>query len=455
MSMMSQIGYSGMAAAQIALNTSAQNVANMFTPGYSRLTTVMGSVAGTSSQQVGGGVVVTAVRRMSDDFKTQQLWRATTDMHYYQAGQDYLSSLEGVMAGEGSNISTGLDHFYAALSEASDRPGDIPLRQQILAEMKNLTQRFNGLNSNIGNQLDALHEQRSAMGNEINGLANNLALLNQKIVEAQSTGGDSASLRDHRELLVGELSKYTDVRVNEARDGSLTVSLTNGQPLVAGTTAGQLTVTRNAAGQQEVALSFAGTSFPLRQDNLGGAFGGLHDVEHDQLLPAREQLKEMAGALATLVNDTLATGYDLAGNPGTPLLDFNANSATGLLKMNDMKPEELAFSGKAGEPGDNTVLLAMIELKNKQVPINGNTVTLSEAYSGMLGEVASASRQNKADLKSATAVAEQAQSQRDSVSAVSDTEEAQTVMDYNKALQANMKVIQTANELFDSILASL
>jgi flagellar hook-associated protein 1 FlgK len=163
----------------------------------------------------------------------------------------------------------------------------------------------------------------------------------------------------------------------------------------------------------------------------------------------------MASALATMVNDTLATGYDLAGNAGQPLLSFNPNSVTGLLQMNDMKPEELAFSGVAGEPGDNSVLLTMIELKNKKVSINGNTVTLSEAYSGMLGEVASASRQNQADLKSATAVAEQAQNQRDSVSAVNDTEEAQNVMDYNKALQANMKVIQTANELFDTILAAL
>lgn len=455
MSMMSQIGYSGVVAAQIGLNTTAQNIANMRTPGYSRLTTVMGSVAGTSSQQIGGGVVVNAVRRMSDDFKTQQVWRATTDMHYYQAGQDYLSSLEGVMSGEGSNISMGLDNFYAALSAASDRPADIPLRQQILAEMKNLTQRFNGLNTNISNQLDALHEQRSAMGNEINGLANNLALINQKIVEAESTGGDSASLRDHRELLVSELSKYTDVRVNEARDGSLTISMPNGQPLVAGNTAGQLTITTNAAGQQEVALSFAGTSFPLRQDSLGGAFGGLYDVEHNQLLPAKEQLMEMAGALTTMVNDTLATGFDLAGNPGQPLLAFNPNSATGLLQMSDMKPEELAFSAKVGEPGDNTVLLAMIELKNKKVTVNGNTVTLNEAYSGMLGEVASASRQNQADFKSAVAVAEQAQYQRDSVSGVSEAEEAQNMMGYEQAMQANMKVIQTANELFDTILAAL
>ena len=454
MSLMGQIGYSGVTAAQIALNAAAQNIANINTPGYSRLTTQQGSVGG-QGQQVGGGVNVIGIKRMSDNFKTQQLWRATTDMHYYQAGQDYLSSLEGVMAGEGSNLNTGLNNFYAALSAASSSPGDIPLRQQILSEMKNLTQRFNGLNGNIDNQLKALNEQRSAMSNEINGLTGNLALLNQKIVQAQANGADSSALRDHREILVGELSKYADVRVNESRDGSLTVSLANGQPLVSGKTAGQLSITLNAAGEQEVTLKFGDTDFPLRQDTMGGAFGGLYNVEHKSLLPARESLKEMAGALATLVNTTLATGYDLNGNPGKPLLTFDPNSTNGMLQITDLKPEELAFSGAAGESGNNQVLLALIELKNAKVTVGGSSVTLSEAYSSMLGDVASASRQNQADLQSATTVTEQAQSQRDSVSAVSDTEEAQAVMEYNKALQANMKVIQTANSIFDTILAAV
>ncbi|MNJ17579.1 Flagellar hook-associated protein 1 [compost metagenome] len=455
MSLMSQIGYSGMAAAQSALNASAQNVANLHTPGYSRLTTVMGSLAGPSSLSAGGGVEVLEVRRIAEDFKNQQLWRATTEMHQHKAGQDYLDSLEGVMAGEGASISTGLDNFYAALSEASNRPADIPQRQQILAETKSLTQCFNGLNSKIDNQLKTLREQRSAIVNEVNGLASNLARLNEKIVETQSRGGDSSVLQDQRDLLIGKLSQYAEVRVTEARGGGLTVSLANGQPLVSGNTAGQLSITTLAGREQEVSLSFAGTSFPLRQNNLGGALGGLYDVEHGELLAARESLGQMARELTTMVNTTLATGFDLNGRAGRALLTYNPDSVTGLLQMNDLRSEELAFSGVADERGSNTVLLTMIELKNRKVAIDGNTVTLSEAYSSMLGDVASASRRNKADLKTATDVAAQAQAQRDSVSAVSDSEEAQAVMDYNKALQANMKVIQVANELFDNLLAAL
>ena len=87
-------------------------------------------------------------------------------------------------------------------------------------------------------------------------------------------------------------------------------------------------------------------------------------------------------------------------------------------------------------------------------PSDGSQVTLNDAYAGLLGQVASDSRQNQADLKSATAVTQQAQSQRDSVSAVSLDEEAVNLMTYQQAYQANMKVISTANQLFDDMLAA-
>src|SRR5690606_22441038 len=96
------------------------------------------------------------------------------------------------------------DNFFAALSEASSTPESIALRQQIIGEAKQLAQRFNGLNSNIGTQLNALKGQRVAMTSEINGLSGNIAELNAQIREMESTGRDTATLRDYRENLVKE-----------------------------------------------------------------------------------------------------------------------------------------------------------------------------------------------------------------------------------------------------------
>lgn len=454
MSTLDQIAYSGVRAAQIALSTTGQNIANVNTPGFSRLHTVAGSLAGQSALNVGGGVQVTSIRRLSSDFQNQQLWRATTEQHYYSSAQQYLTSLEGLMAGDGSSISVGLDQFFAALSEASATPGSIALRQQIIDEANNLGQRFNGLNSNIDAQIKALHEQRGAMATEINGLTENIALLNRKIVETESISGDSSALRDHRESLVNDLSQYASLRIHEVPDGSLSVALANGQPLVAGNSAGRLQVNTIASGEQEVVLAFAGTSFPLRQDGFGGAFGGLYDVEYDSLRPNQQALHDMASELAQMVNATLATGFDLDGNAGQALFAYDASSTTAMLTVNGLAPKELAFSSAAGESGNNEVLLDLLDLKGQTITLNGNQVTLNDAYAGLLGQVASSSRQNQADLKSATAVTQQAQAQRDDVSAVSLDEEAVNLMTYQQAYQANMKVISTANQLFDDMLAA-
>lgn len=453
MSILSQIGYSGVRASQIALSATGQNIANVNTPGFSRLAPELHSLGGQTASSIGGGVQVSSIRRLSNDFQNQQLWRASTEKNYYGTSQQYLTALEGLLDSKGSSVSVGLDNFYAALSEASSTPESIALRQQILSEAKQLAQRFNGLNANIDTQLGALEGQRVAMVSEINGLSSNIAELNAQILEMESSGRDTATLRDYRENLIKDLSQYAGIRVQEAADGSLGVSLVNGQPLVAGTTAGQLQVSENLAGEQELTLVFAKTSFPLIQDGLGGSLGALYDMEYGALRPAQDDLHAMAGALAQAVNDTLAGGFDLNGNPGQPLFVYNPASTSGMLAIGTLSTQELALSSVAGEVGNNQTLLALLGTKTTSVTVGGDAVPLNDAYAGLVGRIASASRQNQADHAAATTVAEQAQAQRDSVSAVNLDEEAVNLMAYEQAYQANMKVISTSNELFNAVLA--
>ncbi|UVO18256.1 flagellar hook-associated protein FlgK [Stutzerimonas stutzeri] len=453
MSILSQIGYSGVRASQIALSATGQNIANVNTPGFSRLAPELHSLGGQTASSVGGGVQVSSIRRLSNDFQNQQLWRASTEKNYYGTSQQHLTALEGLIDSEGSSVSVGLDNFYAALSEASSTPESIALRQQILSEAKQLAQRFNGLNANIGTQLGALEGQRVAMVSEINGLSSNIAELNAQILEMESSGRDTATLRDYRENLIKDLSQYAGIRAQEAADGSLSVSLVNGQPLVAGNTAGQLQVSENLAGEQELTLVFAKTSFPLIQDGLGGSLGALYDMEYGALRPAQDDLHAMADALAQAVNDTLVGGFDLNGNPGQPLFVYNPASTSGMLAVGTLSTQELALSSVAGEVGNNQTLLALLGTKTTSVTVGGDAVPLNDAYAGLVGRVASASRQNQADQAAATTVAEQAQAQRDSVSAVNLDEEAVNLMAYEQAYQANMKVISTSNELFNAVLA--
>lgn len=358
------------------------------------------------------------------------------------------------MSGDGSSISIGLDQFYASLSELTVSPESIALRQQVISEAGNLSHRFNGLSGSIDAQVRAVQEQREAMVTEMNGLVGNIAQINRRIVEAQGVGDDTNALRDHRETLVGELSQFASVRVHEVPDGSLTVSLSNGQPLVAGSTASTVQVERLATGEQQLVLTFGKSTFPIAQDRLGGGLGGLSKVEYESLRPALASLHSIASELAGATNAALATGFDLNGNPGQPLFAYDAASITGLLKTTGIGAAELGLSAVDNEVGNNEVLLDLLALRSRTVTIGGNQMTLNDAYAGMLGQVASDSRQNQADLRSATTVREQAQAQRDSISAVNLDEEAVNLMTYQQAYQANMKVITTANQLFNDLMAA-
>jgi len=451
-STLSQIAYSGLQAAHTALTASGQNVANVNTPGYSRLVVDTHTVAGHGKLSVGGGVQVSAIRRVVSDFNNQQLWRATTAQSYHESRQSYLTALEGLVSSDGSSISVGLDNLFAALSEATTAPDSVPLRQQILNEAEQLAHRFNGLNGNVNAQLRAVYGQREGVVDQINGLAGNIADLNARIIELESTGRDTAALRDHRDALVRDLSEHVEARPLERADGAVDVSLANGQPLVSGARAAEIDVSLTGTGEQELTLEFAGTAFGLDQTRLGGSLGALYDTEYQALRPTQDELHDIAGAFATLVNDRLAAGFDLNDGAGQPLFVHDPTSITGMLTVNDLTAEELAFSSQLGEPGNSDVLAELLELRHEMITVAGNTVPVNDAYTGIVGRIASTSRQNQADLEAAISVTESAQAQRDQVSAVSLDEEAINLMTYTQAYQANMRVISTANELFSSLL---
>ena len=95
----------------------------------------------------------------------------------------------------------------------------------------------------------------------------------------------------------------------------------------------------------------------------------------------------------------------------------------------------------------------LIAVNNKSVAIGGfGSVSLNDAFSAIVGETAIQARQANADEQAKLAMKQQAVAARDNVSAVNSDEEAANLMTFSHVHQANMKVISTANQLFDSIL---
>lgn len=437
-------GLSGLQASQYAMNVVSQNIANLNTQGYSRQDALMvaRNGGGFGTLNAGDGVEVTQLRRINDSYLTASLWRANTKSGYDSQYSTMISQMEAVFGSDELSISNGLDSFFSALSAASSAPQSIAPRQQVLATAEALANRFKQLSGNMDVQEKQLDEQADATLVDINTQAQSIATLNQTIIEVKAKGGNTSALEDQRDELVLALSKQVTVKTTQQDDGSLTITLSGGQPLVMGSRSATL----SRAGD-DISLKFVNETFSL--NNIGGSLGANRDYKLGELASLRSDLNAQAQSLADQFNTQLAAGFDLNGNPGTPLFSYDPTNPAGSLDLDPaITPEALAFTGDdgTGNPvggiGDNSNLLVMVEMKTG----------LYDDYSKLLGDLAVRSGQAQSLATASESLQLDALNKRNSVSGVNQDEEAAKLMQYIQSYQANAKVISAADEIFSTLM---
>ncbi|TBL47877.1 flagellar hook-associated protein FlgK [Obesumbacterium proteus] len=446
--------YSGLQAAKLGMNTVGMNVQNALTPGYSRQGILQSAVGpmGSVGLSAGNGVQVDSIRRISDQYLTSQVWGTNSKANYYDSGQKYIGALESVIGTDTTSLGNGIDKLFASLNELTTQPDSPALRQQLINEAQSMATRFNNINNFINSQKTSINSQHNATVDSVNTLSSNIAGYNQKISELEATGGNTNVLRDQRDELVKQMSTLVDVKVSEDAKGNYTVALPNGQPLVNGRSAGQLATTTQPDGSQLLTLKYAGSEYTINPAT-GGQLGALNDYEQGTLKEMQESVQGMAESIATMFNDQLGQGFDLNGQPGKPLFNFDLSNPAGMLTITDIKPDELALSSKNDETGNGDNLNLLIELKNKKVNIGGmGNMSINEGAAAIISSIGIASRQNQTEAEAAISVYVEAQNQRDNLSAVDQDEEAINLQVYMNAYQSNMKVIAAGNQIFSDLL---
>ena len=459
------IGLSGMNAANAGLSVTAHNVTNVLTPGYSRQRVGFGAQV---SGSMGAGVGVSNVERMADNYLNQQIYKQQGSWGFNAISSQYMQKTETLLNNDSTSISKGLDRFYAALSEASTAPQDIAHRQTILSQSKSMVQRFNNLSSQLDTQAKQVDGQLTASISEANTLMASIASMNESIRAAGANGQNMTNLLDSRDEAIRQLSGMMDVNTTYNDDGTVSLTLDKGQPLVSGSSASQLKKAQDGTltvvrGNSELALD----------DNLGGSIGGLMAYRDGELKDLQRELDVMAYSFATQFNDTHANGFDLNDNAGKPMfggVDSIDGAAKNLTLLID-DPKELAFSAAAGEPGNSANLEALNDLRNSAVNIDTtgmpdevvaqyqnaidrlNGKSIYDGYTGLTGDWSIKTAQLESDASASEALVKQAQGERDSIAGVLLDEEAANIMTYTQMYQANAQVISTAQQLFDVTLS--
>ncbi len=454
---MLDIGLSGLKSNSIALTVTAQNTANVNNSAYSRQVVDRSSVVygGTGSFVIGSGVQVDSIRRVADTAVIESL-RLSHESYGYASAYSYgMDAIESILGADGLNITSGLNEFFAAIDEASVTPESVVLRQQIINSADGLATQFSDIISQLEKAQSELSTQYGQMTESVNSSLANIAAINSEIQAAQVRGQNTSGLQDSLDQELQTLSSMIGVNTVVQSDGTIDVALSNGQPLVMGDSAATLSLAPgNGSYGTALNLEFAGQTSSVYAE-LGGQMGAIVDVMENEFEPIKSTLDDMAAAFADEVNALLATGYDLDGtSPGAPLFTYNPDDPAASLSITDISAEELALSSD-GNIGNGDILTQLSGLSSAALGEGSvASVNIYDAYSQMIGGIGVSSVQASSRLSTAQLSLNESQTARDNISGVSSDEEAANLMMYINAYEANMKVISTANQMFQTVLSA-
>ncbi|MDA9556693.1 flagellar hook-associated protein FlgK [Vibrio sp.] len=451
---MLNIASTGLNANRVSLNTTAQNIANVNTEGYSRQDVLLSSIAG-QYDEPGRGVQVSSIRRITEDYLTKQLWQSSNLSANANSFHQYMASMEGIIGSDSIDLSSGINAFISSAHELTVRPESLAYRQQMLSSADSLAQKFNLMSQAINNQHQTLSSDRTTIIDDINGQVANIASYNSKIIELSNLGENTAILEDKRDVLIKELSENVSITTVYPGDGSIEISLPNGEPLVMKSSHATVVATPLASDpfQATISISLSGQSFPVSSGEIGGRLGAIENMQNTVILPSLDVINDMARELADEVNGLLLTGTDLNGNtPGAALFTYTAGYEAESFTTSGITAQELALSID-GTLGDGSLAEAIAAVEKTDFSISGyGTMTLSEAFAVLTGNIAISAQQAVTEQDANQILLNQAVASRDAVSGVNSDEEAANLIKYTNNYNANMKVISTANTLFNSIL---
>jgi len=114
----------------------------------------------------------------------------------------------------------------------------------------------------------------------------------------------------------------------------------------------------------------------------------------------------------------------------------------------------VSVQNNANGQSDNSNMLLLADIQRQNVLDNG-TSTLQQSYNSLVSGVGVVSQQVKINLQVEDSILQQAMNRRESVSGVNLDEEAADLIRFQQAYQAAARVIQTSQELFNSLLSAV
>ncbi|MBC2652157.1 flagellar hook-associated protein FlgK [Novosphingobium aerophilum] len=436
------IGRSGAQAARVALDVTAQNIANASSEGYVRRSARMAEVSSTGGfGRVGdvslSGVRLDAVVRNADLFRQAEVRRTGADAA--RAGAE-VAGLENTEAAiEQSRVYDAVVKFEGSLQQLVGNPTSESLRASVIEEARTMAGSFNIASKALDSAGAGLRFEATDGIGQVNTLAAQLSQVNLRLARASDASSDQTALLDQRDRLLQQLSNFTDVTTTVAVDNTVSVQIggSTGPLLVQGGTAQTLAMTTATDGT--ITFNLGGTPVAL----VGGSLAGKGQAL-TKLAAIRTNLDTIAKSVIDTVNAAQTAGVTLNGTAGQAMFS-GTTAATMSLVLTNGTGIATAPAGAAANSRDATNLNALRSALAANDP--------AKALDALLFDISGTVAGRKVTRDALQTIANTASVSLQSQAGVDLDQEAVNLVRYQQAFQASGKVMQTAKDIFDTLLA--
>lgn len=216
------IAVSGMNTYNAVLNTTAHNISNTKTTGYSKQVVNQQAKKAlslkTSFGMQGTGVEVTEIVNTRDSYYDYKYRKSITTLGYYDTAKYYMSSIEDylyVKDEKSGGLSTSLDSFFKSLINMTTDSTDTTKRAETAGYADALGEYARKMSTNLQTLQNDINTEISSTVKQINAYAEQLAALTKQINSLEVYGNQANDLRDQRARILDELSQLADVEVTE------------------------------------------------------------------------------------------------------------------------------------------------------------------------------------------------------------------------------------------------
>lgn len=444
-----EISKSGLHSAERSLSVTSNNLVNADTPGYSRQR-VDTAPAGQQLRglHAGLGVNITNISRLRNDLADIQLTQKRQELGFMNEKSKIFEQLEASLASDsGGDLDVRIGKLFDTFSELSNDPQDYSVRNNLVAEALQLTEKMGDMNRS----LDRVSDESRVMVNhsieQVNDMLRDLATLNKSITTSQAMGSPDHASLDKQVQKLEELAKLVDIETVTAKNGSLEIRIGGVQVL------SEDTFRKILPDNDDVAKTFGlrlenGTSVNTAGGKLAA---GIHMYEKE-IPDLKSRLDQIAETLVTEINNRHMQGYGLEDDVQRDFFDPGFTTAADIQVNEEILNNHghIAASSEDGEAGNGNIATSIAELRNERI-IDGRKIV--DYAVNLISDPGTKLSQLRAAAETRDSEIRMLEVQQEREAGVNIDEEMSLLIKYQNAYQGAARVMQAAQQMYDTLLS--